>query len=128
MNKKFDQKFEAKRLDRLRIQCLSDVNISGEIIFAAMDDNFPYINQSAWMFQNNDNQILRDRGYKYYMLPLLDVFAEYRSHYAGLECRGGVIRLKDSVGVIVWMPQIEAEALINARRNEQRKTSRKCNK
>ncbi|HDY85888.1 hypothetical protein LCGC14_0997330 [marine sediment metagenome] len=112
MNNIFDDHFEAKRLERLRIQCLSNVNISGEIIFAAMDDNLPYINQSAWMFQNNDNQILSDSGYKYYMLSMLDIFAEYRSQFEGLECRGGVVSLKNSASVIVWMPQIEVLALI----------------
>lgn len=120
---KFDCKFEKKRLDQLQHQCLKGKDIYGHVVFACMTDDTGGVSgmTGVWSFLDDDLLVLREAKYFYYCWELLEVFANYRSQFDGLESNGGILLFRGSNTSIIWLPEHDAMVEIEPQRDSIKK-------
>lgn len=115
MNEEFDPQFEKMRLDKLASQCLSDLNISGEVIFDSITgENQP--EAFSWYFNDGVFQKLSDCGYKSYLLGLIEGLSIYRLKFNIKNYREGIVSIEGISTKITWLPDGHAETLREERR------------
>lgn len=108
MKEIFDPEFENMRLNQLSKQCLSDVEISGEVFFGALGKE-NRLDFTTWFFDNPDQDRIDSSGYKDFLMHLLDCLIIYRSNHEQENSRNGIVRIINSSASIEWIKDGEAE-------------------
>lgn len=116
MKEIFDPEFENIRLNKLTKQCLSDMEISGEVFFGALGKE-NRLDFATWFFDNPSQEKIDSSGYKDFLMHLLDCLIIYRSSYAQEYSRDGIVTIKNSFASIEWIKDGEAETLADIKKS-----------
>ena len=76
MKTNFDHTFENKRLDMLKHQFFSNMDVSGEILFRSLDDDHR-IDSARFIFDDEINSYIKSSGFKNLIMVLLDDLSFY---------------------------------------------------
>lgn len=112
----FDTEYESTRLNQLSKQCLSGVKITGEVYFGAINGE-SRLDFSSCFFNDAEQEIINNSGYKYFLLNLLDSLIIYRSDHEQEFSRAGVVKIKESYASIEWIKDGEAETLADIKKS-----------
>lgn len=115
MKEVFDPEFESMRLNQLTKQCLSDMEISGEVYFGVLGKE-NQLDFATWFFDNPSQEKIDSSGYKDFLMRLLDCLIIYRSRHEQEYSRDGIVTIKDSFTSIKWIKDGEAETLADIKK------------
>lgn len=116
MKEVFDPKFESIRLNQLTNQCLSDMEISGEVFFGALGKE-NRLDFATFFFDKPSQEKIENSGYKDFLISLLDYLIIYRSDHVQEFSRDGIVRIKDSFASIEWIKDGEAATLADIKKS-----------
>lgn len=116
MKEIFDPEFESMRLNQLTKQCLSDMEISGEVFFGALGKE-NRLDFSTFFFDEPSQEKIDSSGYKDFLMRLLDCLIIYRSSHDQEFSRDGIVKIKDSFASIEWIKDGEAETLADIKKS-----------
>lgn len=105
----YDASFESSRLIQLTEQLLSGTSISGDILFYA-DKEDCSISGATWRFEDEDHAKLKESGFKYMLMELLDTLIQYRARHQFTETLDGLVHLENSSADIQWLLAEEVES------------------
>lgn len=111
----FDADYEQKRLNMLTEQCLAGTDISGEVIFGALEQENRH-DFSTWNFNDRGEETINSSGFKHYLVHLLDNLMIYRSNHNQELSRCGVVTISHSKASIKWVSDYEMESLSELKR------------
>ena len=111
MDEGYDPHFEKSRLTQRVEQCLSEINVSGHVVFRCLGEE-NRLDVATWCFPEEDRRRLGERGFKLFLLSLLDDLIIYRSRFGIENSREGYVRLQGSEARVFWVKDGEAEMLV----------------
>lgn len=111
----FDVSFEQSRLNLLTEQCLAGINISGEVIFGALEQENRH-DFSNWYFSEHNEEVINTSGFKHYLIHLLDDLIIYRTAHNQELSRCGIVTISHSQASIKWVSDYELETLSELKR------------
>lgn len=106
MKTNFDHTFENKRLDMLKHQFFSNMDVSGEILFRSLDDDHR-IDSARFIFDDEINSYIKSSGFKNLIMVLLDDLSSYRYSHTIFPCNGGIVTINHSEISINWLNKNE---------------------
>jgi hypothetical protein len=99
----FDPDFESSRLAMLAKQYPDIVQLNGEVVFNAEDDE-DRLSGTSWNTESDDTlKQISEFGFKFDLIALLDDFIQYRGQCAETPNKEGVIRFGGGNIDIVWL-------------------------
>ncbi len=115
MQDMFDVGFEQSRLNLLTEQCLAGTDISGEVIFGALEEENRH-DFSNWNFSEFNEEAINASGFKHYLVHLLDDLIVYRTNHKQELSRCGVLTISHSQASIKWVSDYELKTLSELKR------------
>ena len=115
-----DQSFAQNRLLQLAEQLLKETTITGDLVFF-VDEDEGRIGGATWRFEDGDQTLLKDSGFKFMLMELLDSLILRRASEESTDSLNGVVHLEQSSPSIQWLTAEEAE-------NKVEKTDSRCKK
>jgi len=106
----YDASFDNIRLNQLTEQLLSEMAISGDVLFVADTKNVGVLG-ATWLFTDDDHSVLKESNFKSMLMGLLDTLIRYRASHEFTDTLCGVIHLEDSCANIRWLPEAEVQKL-----------------
>lgn len=103
-----EQSFAQYRLTQLTDQLLSETSISGDIVFLA-DEDEGRISGATWRFEEADQAVLKESGFKFLLMELLDILIQFRLSQGYSETLNGIVHLDNSSPEIEWLTGDEAQ-------------------
>lgn len=111
---KYDPEFEDHQLQKLCAECLHSENIDGEVVFHCLDDRNE-LEVAKWFLSAEDMALARASGFKTMLMRFLDDHISWRTRQGLPNSRGGCVTIAGSRASIKWLPDGEAERLIQQR-------------
>lgn len=107
----YDVNFDQARLDQLAKQYLTKSTAEGRVFFLSdSDDN--RLDHARWQLSSDaDYEALKDSGFKFHLMELLDTLLVYRAQHRQPNASQGVVRICTSKLAIEWLHKSEFEAL-----------------
>ena len=102
MNTNFDHEFEAKRLDMLKHQFFSNIDVSGEIFFRSLNDDHR-IDSAKFIFDDEVSSYISSSGFHHLIMVLLDDLSSYRYAHAISPYNAGVVTINHGEMSINWL-------------------------
>ena len=99
----FDPDFECARLAMLAQQHPGIVDVKGEVVFRA-EDNEDRLSGTSWTLEKDIFDQITESGFKLHLIDLLDNFVAYRGQCAETPRKEGVVRFGDGALNIEWLP------------------------
>lgn len=108
MSNTFDFEYEQKRLDMLIDQCLAGTDISGEIMFGALEqeNRCDFVH---WGISGFGEEKIDYSGFKHYLHHLLDDLMIYRTNNNQEFSGCGVVTFLHTKASIKWLSDSEME-------------------
>jgi hypothetical protein len=103
-----DQSFAQNRLLQLAEQLLKETTITGDLVFF-VDEDEGRIGGATWRFEDGDQTLLKDSGFKFMLMELLDSLILRRASEESTDSLNGVVHLEQSSPSIQWLTAEEAE-------------------
>jgi hypothetical protein len=103
-----EQSFAQNRLLQLAEQLLKETSITGDLVFFA-DEDEGGISGATWRFEDEGHTLLKDSGFKFMLMELLDSLVLRRASEESTDTLNGVIHLEKSSPSIQWLTADEAE-------------------
>lgn len=100
--------FAQNRLNQLTEQLLSETPVTGDIIFSA-DEDACGVSGATWRFEDKDHTLLKDCGFRFMLMELLDVLIKHRTNEGHRDTLNGIVHLEKSSPGIHWLNSDEAE-------------------
>lgn len=100
--------FAQSRLNQLTEQFLSETSVTGDIIFLA-DEDAVGISGATWRFEDEHLSILKECGFQFLLMELLDILIKDRASEGHRDTLNGIVRLQASSPLIDWLTTEEAE-------------------
>jgi len=100
--------FAQSRLNQLTEQLLSETSVTGDVVFFAAEDAIG-ISGATWRFEDEDHCILKECGFKFMLMELLDVLIKDRANEGHSDTLHGIVRLHASSPLIDWLTAEQAE-------------------
>lgn len=97
----FDRKFEATRLAMLAKQYPEIVQMKGEVVFNA-EDNEDRLSGTRWKLEEDVFDQISESGFKVHLIEILDHFISYRGQCSETPNKEGVVRFGDGSIDIEW--------------------------
>lgn len=116
MKDRYDPEFENRRLAQLCAECLHGEDINGEVVFYCLRDK-NQLEAATWFFSAEDMALARESGFKTMLMRFLDDHISWRARLGLENNRGGCVKISGSQASIEWLPDDEAERLIEQKRN-----------
>lgn len=99
----FDPEFERTRLAMLAQQHGEIVQVKGEVVFRAEDDE-DRLSGTSWTLEDDIFDQVTESGFKLHLIELLDNFIQYRGQCNELPKKDGVVRFGCGSLNIEWLP------------------------
>ncbi len=98
----YDNEFEQTRLTMLAEQHPSIVRSRGEVVFSADEEN--RLSGASWTLEDEIFDQVIESGFKLHLMELLDAFIAYREQCNEFPRKKGMVRFRDGVITIEWVP------------------------
>lgn len=105
----FDPDFDTRQLDRLASQYLQGTTVNGKVVFFTDDEN--RLSHATWRFEDTEHDRLRELGFKFALMDVLDNLVAYRAREGQPNASQGVVSIAGSAVTIEWLPLEAAEQL-----------------
>lgn len=112
---KYDPEFEDRRLQQLCAECLHSEVVNGEVVFHCLGEN-NQLDVAIWFMSGEDLALARASGFKTMLMRFLDDHVSSRNRQGLPNSRGGSVTISGSQASIEWLPDGEAERLIQQKR------------
>lgn len=100
----FDPNFEGDRLATLAQQHPDIVDVKGEVVFKA-EDNEDRLSGTSWTLEKDISDQVSESGFKLHLIELLDNFVAYRGQCYETPRKEGIVRFGDGALNIEWLPE-----------------------
>lgn len=109
----YDSNFDQARLDQLAEQHRGSININGQILFFA-DNDENRLDVATWQLDGDeDYEAIKGSDFKLHMMELLDTLLTYRAQNNQPNASQGVVHWDGNQLSIQWLPKESVEALRN---------------
>lgn len=106
----YDVNFDQARLDQLAKQYLSESTVEGRVFFLS-DSEDNRLDHARWQLDDADYDALKDSGFNYYLMELLDSLLVYRAQHNQPNASQGLVQIHNSKLTIKWLQRRELEVL-----------------
>lgn len=105
----FNPDFDKQQLDQLAGQYLQGSTVKGKMTFFTDEEN--RLSHATWRFADEDQDALRELGFKFALMDLLDNLVTYRVRGGQPNAGQGVVSIDGSTIRIQWIPLEAAEEM-----------------